>query len=246
MSAKQDDKRSTIFHSILSSPSLPAREKGLKRLTDEGAILLIAGSETPAKVLSLILFHLTSNPRTIQRLRTELDVAKASSADSLGLTQLEQLPYMTAVIKEGLRLHNGITARSQRVAPTETLHYGDWIIPAGTPLSSISYFIHYNAEIFPEPMMFRPERWLVADMNRLDRYLVAFGRGTRNCVGTNLGMAELYLILAAVAGRFEMELFQTDRGDVDVWRDWYVPHGRVDSKGVRVCVTGVRSGLTRG
>ena len=241
--AKQDDKRHAIFESILSSPGLPAREKDLKRLTDEGAILLIAGSETPAKVLSLILFHLISNPRTLQRLRTELDGATASSANPLGLTQLEQLPYMTAVIKEGLRLHGGITARSQRVAPAEPLHYADWIIPAGTPLSSMSYFIHYNAEIYPAPMMFTPERWLVADMDRLDRYLVAFGRGTRNCVGTNLGMAELYLVLAAVAGRFEMELFQTDRGDVDVWRDWYVPRGRVDSKGVRVCVTGVRDGL---
>lgn len=90
--------------------------------------------------------------------------------------------------------------------------------------------------------MFRPERWLVAETERLDRYLVAFGRGTRNCVGTNLGMAELCLVLAAVAGKFEMKLFQTDRGDVDLWRDWYVPQGRVDSKGVRVYVTGLRNG----
>ncbi len=234
-----------MFESLLSNPDLPAREKNLERLTDEGAILLIAASETPAKVLSLIIFHLMSNPHTIRKLRTELHGATITSANLLGLSQLEQLPYMTAVIREGLRLHNGITARSQRVAPTETLHYKGWIIPAGTPLSSISYFTHYNADIFPEPTVFRPERWLVSETERLDRYLVAFGRGTRNCVGRNLGMAELYLVLAAVAGRFEMELFQTDRGDVDLWRDWYVPHGRVDSKGVRVFVTGLRNGSTR-
>ena len=128
-----------------------------------------------------------STPESIYKLRTELDGATTSSANSLGLSQLEQLLYMTAVIKAGLRLHNGVTARSQRVAPTETLHYKDWDIPPGTPLSSIPYFTHYNAEIFPEPRLFRPERWLVVGTERLDRYLVAFGRGTRNCVGTNLG-----------------------------------------------------------
>lgn len=237
--------QNAMFESLVSNPDLPAREKTLQRLTDEGAILLIAASETPAKVLSLILFHLMSNPQTTQKLRAELDEATTHSAHPLGLPQLEQLRYMTAVIKEGLRLHSGISARSQRVAPTETLHYNDWTIPAGTPVSSISYFIHNNRDIFPEPRMFKPERWLVAaETERLDRYLVAFGRGTRNCVGTNLGMAELYLVLAAVVGRFEMRLYQTDRGDVDMWRDWYVPHGRVNSQGVRVCVTGLRNSGT--
>ena len=242
MPAEQGDKRQVIFESILCSSDLPAREKSLTRLTDEGAILLIAGSETPAKVLSLILFHLISTPRAMQRLQTEIDGATGCAVNALGLTQLAQLPYQTAVIKEGLRLYS---TRSQRIAPAETLQYDDWTIPAGTPLSSMSYFVHYNADICPEPMMFRPERWLVAGTERLDRYLVAFGRGTRSCVGTNLGMAELCLVLAAVAGRFEMKLFETDRGDVDVWRGWYVPHGRVDSKGLRVSVELVRHGSTR-
>ena len=229
-----------MFESLLSSPDLPPHEKQLQRLTDEGAILLIAASETPAKVLSLILFHLISTPTAMENLRVELDEARITSGSPLGLPQLEHLPYTTAVIKEGLRLHNGITARSQRVAPTESLHYKDWTIPAGTPLSSTSYFTHYNAEIFPEPKMFKPERWLAFGTERLDKYLVAFGRGTRNCVGTNLGMAELYLVLAALVTRFEMDLFETDRDDVDVRRDWYVPHGRIGSKGVRVRPIGFR------
>ena len=211
--------RQAMFDLPLSNPDLPPSEKELQRLTDEGTILLIAASETPAKVLSLILFHLINAPATMDTLRAELDRTRITSGNSLGLSHLEQLPYMTAVIKEGLRLHNGITARSQRIAPSENLHYKGWIIPAGTPLSSISYFIHYDAGIFPEPKMFQPERWLATGTERLDKYLVAFGRGTRNCVGTNLGMAELYILLAALVGKFEMDLFETDRGDVDVKRD---------------------------
>ena len=59
---------------------------------------------------------------------------------------------------------------------------------------------------FSEPRVFRPEGWLVVVTGRLDKYLVAFGRGSRNCVGMNLGVAELYLSLAAVAGHLRWSI----------------------------------------
>ena len=70
----------------------------------------------------------------------------------------------------------------------------------------------------------------------LKRYLVAFGRGTRNCLGYNLGYAMLYLGTAAVASRYNMELFETDIRDVSLERDWTIPQPRVGSQGVRATV----------
>ena len=45
-----------------------------------------------------------------------------------------------------------------------------------------------------------------------------------------LGVVELYLLLAAVAGHFEMNIFQTDRADVELLRDWYGPRGKLGSE----------------
>jgi cytochrome P450 len=250
----------TIFESLRDNPALPPQEKTVKRLTDEGAVLLLAGSETPAKVMAMIHYHLVANPAKLERLREELRTVMGGQLNPAkgelpSLHDLEKLPYLNAVVTEGLRLHNGITARAQRVAPTETIMYGEWAIPPGTPLSTISYFVHYNPEIFPNPRAFIPERWLDTSRqgtpsadgsgnppnltsHRLKNYLVAFGKGTRGCIGYNLAYAELYMSIAGVHGRFETEAWETDLRDVDFERDWFIPQPWVGTKGIRVLVTG--------
>jgi cytochrome P450 len=65
---------------------------------------------------------------------------------------------------------------------------------------------------------------------------VDFSRGTRSCLGVYLAQAGIYLTLAAVFRRFDFELFQTDRSDVDVAHDFFTPSPKLDSKGPRVLV----------
>jgi len=63
--------------------------------------------------------------------------------------------------------------------------YKDYVIPAGTPISQTPYFILTHPGVFPEPHIFRPERWLDGGKlsNKLDKYFVAFGKGSRQCLG---------------------------------------------------------------
>ncbi len=100
--------------------------------------------------------------------------------------QVEHLPYLTAVIQEGIRLHPGAIMRMQRVSPDEPLYYGNasntkWTIPAGTPVSMDATLTQMNPTIFPQPREFQPERWI--GNPRLNRYLLSFSKGTRGCLG---------------------------------------------------------------
>ena len=222
-------------------PRLPASEKQLQRLTDEGNVLLIAASETPAKVLALISYHLFADNTKLQRLRDEILSleTKGRAREALPpLSALESLPYLTAVIREGLRLHGGILARSQRISPDRSLKYGKYSVPPGTPISCISYFMHYNPDIFPNPKVFNPERWLGSDQvyEKLTKNLVPFGRGTRSCLGYNLAWTELYGVISAIVTRFDLELFETNNSDVEVERDWFIPQPKYNSKGVQVII----------
>jgi cytochrome P450 len=154
--------------------------------------------------------------------------------------RLEQLPYLTAVIKEAGRVTSGGSSRLSRIAPTESLRFQDWLIPAGTSVGMSQPLQHMNPSIFPEPRTFDPERWLQGQESvQLEQYLVNFGRGARSCVGINLAKAELYLVLAAVVRRFELEVFETERErDVDTKHDFFIPYASVESKGIRVLVKG--------
>ncbi|KAL1650733.1 hypothetical protein SLS58_000851 [Diplodia intermedia] len=231
--SKTSTKQPTIFHELLRS-NLPDSEKQLQRLIDEGQTIVGAGSVTTAHYLSVTSYHIIANPQVLQKLQEELQPLMANRSTLPSLRHLEQLPYLKAVINEGYRISYGITARLTRVSPDSPLEYNDWLIPAGTPVGMTSVLIHENEKLFPEPKVFRPERWLQPGAQRLEKYLVTFNKGSRACLGMNLARAEIPLTLAAVfGGRFGLELFETDRSDVDLKHDFFNPSPKLDSKGLR-------------
>jgi cytochrome P450 len=170
----------TIFHTLRDS-DLPPPERSLQRLSEEGEIFTGAGSETTAKALTTILYHLTTNPDCMQHLKHELRTVMPDARSLASWTQFEQLPYLSAVIQEGLRLSRGITTRLPRIASEELCYHG-WTIPPGTPVSQTPYFVLMDPNIFPEPACFRPDRWL-QDGKRLARFQVSFNKGSRQCIG---------------------------------------------------------------
>lgn len=230
----------TIFHELLNS-DLPPEEKSMHRLVYEGQGLVGAGTITTAHTLKTISFHLLANPATLEKLKKELSETEPDLANQIPLQRLEQLSYLSAVINEGLRLGLGVSTRLQRIAPDRALTFHDWVIPPGTPVSMSSMFMHHNAEIFPASHEWRPERWLEDNaMQRLDKYLVPFSKGTRACLGMNLAYAELYLSIAAVFRHFDLELYHTTRDDVETAHDFVNPFPRFDSNGLRVTVKNVK------
>jgi len=230
----------TIFHDLLHNSRLPSHELSQPRLTEEGITIIGAGTVTTAHTLTTMIYHILSKPTIEARLRADLATAPSPPT----WHQLEQLPYLSAIISEGLRLSYGVSHRLQRISPDLPLHYGDWTIPPGTPVSMTQMFIHDDASIFALPKRFLPERWLGEmegqDPAQLRRFLVPFSRGTRQCVGINLAYAELYLALGKVfgLGGVEMALFETGKEDVEVVHDFFNPCARLDGNGVRVLVLG--------
>lgn len=137
--------------------------------------------------LSAITFQVLANPDVFRKLKEELVTAIPDANAIPAIAEVETLPYLSAVIQEGLRLHPGAILRMQRVSPETSLVYSnkstkkDWTIPAGSAVSMDARTTQLNPTIFPEPTLFKPERWI--DNARLDKYLLTFSKGTRMCVG---------------------------------------------------------------
>jgi cytochrome P450 len=127
----------TIFHSLLSNSNLPDSDKTNERLLDEARVLLGGGTDTTASTLAAITYHLLANPSILQELKKELAEAIPDPNSVPISAQIEALPYLTAVIQEGIRLHPGASVRQDRVAPDESLLYEDakggkkYVIPKG-------------------------------------------------------------------------------------------------------------------
>ncbi|KAH6625627.1 cytochrome P450 [Boeremia exigua] len=236
----RDAATATVFDALLTSP-LPPAEKNLQRLSQESQLLVGAALDTTAHALTTTLYHLLAHPTALRTLRAELLTLGDPRAHH-ALPALEALPYLTAVLNEGLRLSHGLACRNARIAHTP-LAYGGWVIPAGTPVGMSAQMTHFNADIFPEPLRFWPERWLTssssAPNNRpLKDFLMAFGRGGRQCVGMGLARAEMGIVIAAIVGRFPgLRLCEgVGREEVDLVHDLFLPGVKAGGKGVRVMV----------
>lgn len=181
-----------------------------------------AGTETTAWALSVSTVHVLSDPDIRVKMLAELRPLFESADGKPTFNQLEQLPYLSGVAAEGLRLSYGVTTHLQRVCPDAVMKYKDWTIPAGTPVSMSSVLVHQNPDIFPSPLEFNPERWI--DNPGLKKYLVSFTKGSRQCLGMNLAYAELYLGLAYVMWTFpETKLVDTTVEDVELRADYFMP-----------------------
>lgn len=166
---------------------LPEREKSLRRLGNEAQMVIGAGFETPAWALTNAAFYLISQPATLNRLQKELNAAIPDPTAPLDWRHLEELPYLSACIKEAVRLSYGVTARNPRISPDKPMEYKTWTIPTGTPVSMTIVDVHHDEAIYPDSQSFVPERWLespkTSNGSPLDRYFVSFGKGARSCLG---------------------------------------------------------------
>ena len=227
----------TIFHALRDNDELPPSEKSLPRLVWEAQSLVGAGTLTSTHMLAITTYHILANPPAFNTLMKELEEAIPDPATPCSLQNLEQLPYLGAVINEGLRVSYGSIHRLQRVHPDNALTFRDWTIPPGTPVGMDSLHMHSDPAIFPEPRNFDPARFLGPEKEMRQKHLFNFGRGTRQCVGMNLALAEIHMTLATVFRRLggKMRLFDTDRDrDVDVKHDFFITNPGFHSRGIRV------------
>ncbi|KAK3989318.1 Cyrochrome P450 monooxygenase [Cladorrhinum sp. PSN332] len=203
--AINDPDNGRVFAELVSSKALPEEEMSMYRLSGEGFNFLLAGTETTAATLTTITYWLLAQPKTYSSLMKDL---QGLTPETLKWAELEKRPYMWAIVHEALRMMPGVSHRSARAARDEALVYRSrdgktWVIPRNTPIGMTSVINHWDKDLFPNPDEFIPERWLIDGQpnHKLAKYLLAFGKGTRSCLGEHLAYCEVYIMAALVAMR---------------------------------------------
>ncbi|TGZ79934.1 cytochrome P450 [Ascodesmis nigricans] len=187
-------------------------------LAELGFELLGAGMEETGNALMFATWHVTTTEGVEERLVKELrEWCPVVGEEAVG--GVEKLPYLHGVWKEALRMSHGIPGRLPRIAPPNGITIDNHFIPGGTIVSVSQYLIHRNTAVFPDPELFRPERWLSADSRSLEKHVIAFSRGPRQCIGMNLAEAEFKILFANMMRRFSIKV-ELETGDKLEWRDF--------------------------
>ena len=158
-----------------------------EELRDELVTLLLAGHETTATALAWTFERLVRHPEAMQRLVAEIDAG-------------EEEKYLTAVIRESLRVRPVVPVFARRLNKPVTL--GDYDYPRGTTIVPSVYLTNRNPERFPEPTTFRPERFLE---DKPDPYTwIPFGGGLRRCIGASFAVYEMNTVIRTVLSHYSL------------------------------------------
>jgi cytochrome P450 len=187
--------------------SSDGEEEGMsdRELSDQVALLLLAGGETTSSAVVWALHLLNGHPQVLEALRGETDAILGREAAAW--EDLPRLELTARVIHEALRLYPPAWA-ILRTSTRET-RLADRTIPAGSMLIFSPYVLHHRADLFPAPERFDPDRWLALDQDRTmpqKASFLPFGAGAARCIGENFGLAEATLILSSIAARWNFAL----------------------------------------
>jgi hypothetical protein len=204
-----------FLHAVEAHPDV----MGSNEILAMGLSIIVAGSDTTAISLSAFFYYVLKSPLCYRRLTEEVDAAfsmksaPATAYPSISFAEVQQLPYLSACIKEAFRLHPATRFIPERVVPAQGHTICGRRIPGGTIVGVSAWVLHRNADIYGEDVeVFRPERWLANDTEKvrlMDRMLSHFGYGGNyTCIGKNIALLEMYKVIPAMIRHFEVRAYR--------------------------------------
>lgn len=178
-----------------------------EQLRDEVFVMLFAGHETGANVLTWVWYRLGMHPEVQLRVQQEID--NELDGRSPTLADCTKLPYTQSVIDETQRMYPQQWQGWRKALEEDEI--GGFRIPAGTDIFYSPYHVHRHPEFWDAPEEFRPERFSPEEVAKQDRsaYL-PLGSGPHKCIGSQFALTEMMLVIASTVQRFRIELESTE------------------------------------
>jgi cytochrome P450 len=170
---------------------------------DQCMVSFQAGHETSATALLWWSRLMAEHPAMAQRAQEEVQAVVGSGTP--GAQHMAHLPWLTATLKEAMRLYPPVAAIMSR-RTTAPIVLDGWHIPKGAMLRITPWVLHHDERWFAQPEDFRPQRFLDGAPPIPKGAWMPFGAGPRVCLGQHFAMVEMTLLSAMLLQRFTLAL----------------------------------------
>ncbi|KAH6900409.1 cytochrome P450 [Thelonectria olida] len=179
-------------------------------------ISIIAGSNTSAHALRMILLSLITSPNAYTSLIAEIRKVADSVSNPISWNETQSLPYLQAVVREGLRMHPPVGGLGFKQVPPEGDTINGFFVPGGTQIGQGFYAVGRSKIVWGEDAdVFRPERWLIAKGDQLNRMVAAldthFGHGKYSCLGKPIALMEIHKAVYELMKRYDFAVVNAEQ-----------------------------------
>jgi cytochrome P450 len=205
---KQDDQETLIENMTLDEDFARVASYQIR-------LFIFAGNDTTATAITYAYHMLSQHPDVLTELRREHDTVFGPDPNAGPLLRkqpvlLNQCRYTLAVIKETLRLYPPASSLRDGVSGVSLVTRKGLSVPTdGLNATIMHRYVHVNERIWPRPLEFLPDRWLVDADHELYPPAGAafrpFEQGSRNCIGQTLVLNEIRVALVMTARRFDLQ-----------------------------------------
>eukprot|EP00092_Neocalanus_flemingeri_P040111 GFUD01043692.1.p1 GENE.GFUD01043692.1~~GFUD01043692.1.p1 ORF type:complete len:498 (+),score=79.92 GFUD01043692.1:126-1619(+) len=173
-------------------------------IQEEVDTFMFEGHDTTASSTAMTLYLLALDQSAQNKCQKELDVIFGDSERVASSADLVNMKYLTACIKESLRLYGSVPSIGRVTA--EEVEIEGHVIPAGTDIWLQIPILHRDPKYFPEPEKFSPDRFFNEQTQERHPYsYTPFSAGPRNCIGQKFAMMEEKIILSSILRRFKLK-----------------------------------------
>ncbi|KAF2982561.1 hypothetical protein EK904_008559 [Melospiza melodia maxima] len=200
-------KRKAFLDMLLNATDDEGKKLSYMDIREEVDTFMFEGHDTTAAAMNWVLYLVGRNPEVQKKVHRELDEVFDNTERPVTTEDLKNLRYLECVVKEALRLYPSVPlfARSLR----EDCCIRGYQIPRGANVLVLTYALHRDPEVFPDPEEFRPERFFPENSKGRHPYAyVPFSAGPRNCIGQRFAQMEEKTLLALILRRFWVESCQ--------------------------------------
>ena len=175
------------------------------QVRDQVMTLLLAGRDTTSLELTFLVHELALHPEVVDRIVAEREALSGGDLPSVEQLMSGELVELEMALDETLRMYPSAWISPRRA--TESFEFEGVTVPANAYVDCSGIATHYLPEVFPEPELFKPERFVPELKAALPKgAFVPFGGGSRTCIGMRFAQLELRTIATLLLRRFELEL----------------------------------------
>ncbi|KAK7431026.1 hypothetical protein QQZ08_002556 [Neonectria magnoliae] len=185
-----------------------------------------AGSDTTAIAMRAVFYYTLKNADAYSRLCSEV---RGNLEEPVRFQPAYNLPFLKAVVQEAMRMHPSVGQLLGRTVPVGGAIIGGHQIGAGAEVGMSPWVLHRDPEVFPDPDIFKPERWLLGEgctdeehLRLMNRSFFAFGHGAHSCSGKHISIMEVTKLIPTLLLRYDLELVEDgEGGKFTNW--WFTP-----------------------
>ncbi|XP_017869740.1 PREDICTED: probable cytochrome P450 6d4 [Drosophila arizonae] len=202
-SIEEDDSKSW---NIQTSEDGHLQSISLEAITAQAFIFYIAGQETTASTAAFTIFEVAQYPEHLERLQAEVDETLKQNGGNISYDVLSKMKFLELCVLETMRKYPGLPILNRECTQEYKVPDSNHVIKKGTPVVISLHGIHHDAEYFPDPEKYDPNRFADESKNYNPIAYMPFGEGPRICIAQRMGRVNVKLAIVKILQHFDIEV----------------------------------------